>query len=154
MRRPITDKPVNRLVLLPGSLFWVFLVIALITQNPVVITLTAVLAVGTALAFGGYAFRTWRSSKTLRRRVWADGTPATATVLRAQTSGSLNNHPYVDLELEVTAPGAAPRVVLARQLISQLMLSKVQPGASIAVKVDPTDPGVVVLDEELTPYGY
>jgi len=132
----------------------VFLVIALITQNEVVITLTAVFAVGTALAFGIYAFRTWRSGKTVRRRVWADGTPATATVLRAQTSGSLNNHPYVDLELEVTEPGAAPRVVLARQLVSQLMLSKVQPGATIDVKIDPTDPDVVVLDEELTPYGY
>lgn len=95
----------NPLVLLPGTLFWIFLVLALVTRI--------------------------------------------ATVVTSRTNGSLNDHPYVELTLDLGG-----RTVEVRQVIAQIMVSQVQPGEEIAVKVDPLDPDVVVVDETLTPYGY
>jgi hypothetical protein len=34
------------------------------------------------------------------------------------------------------------------------MVGRIEPGDEIAVKVDPSNPAIVVVDPELTPYGY
>jgi len=139
----------NPLVLLPGTLFWVFLVIALVTKNDVVVTLTIVLGVGTFVGFGAAALRRSATERTIKKRVWADGSPTTATVLTSRTNGSLNDHPNVEMTLDLGG-----REVAVRQVISQIMVSSVKPGEEIAVKVDQQDPSIVVVDEALTPYGY
>jgi len=139
----------NPLVLLPGTLFWVFFVIALVTKNDLVVAATIVLGVGTFVGFASAALRTSAVQRKLKKRVWAEGSPATATVLSSRTNGSLNDHPYVEMTLDLVG-----REVAVRQVISQIMVSKVQPGEEIAVKVDQLDPSVVVVDESLTPYGY
>lgn len=136
------------LVVLPGTLFWVFVILAAVTKNPVLITLAVVFGVGTFAGFGSVALRQSAVARKRNRRVWAEGSATTATVLTARTNGALNNDPYVELELDVNG-----RTVAVRQLISLIMLSKVQPGEQVAVKVDLLDPTVVVLDVALTPAG-
>ncbi len=144
------QKAFNPLVLLPGTLFWVMFIVALTTKNRVAVIITVILGVGTFVGFGSRAIVKWRREKNVKRRVWAEGSPGVATVLEANANGSLNNHPYVEMKLHV----AGGRIVHVRQVISQIMVSKVQPGEEIAVRVDQLDPSVVVVDEALTPYGY
>lgn len=140
---------VNPLVLLPGTLFWVAVVAAIVTQEPVVIGLAVVLGVGTFAGFAVLAVARGNVERKTKKRVWAEGSPATARILASRTNGSLNDDPYVELDLEVGG-----RTVAVRQLISQIQLSKVAQGLEIDVKVDVLDPTVVVVDEALTPRGY
>jgi hypothetical protein len=142
------------LLLVPGTLFWPLLIAAIITKNSVVIAITVILGVGTFAGFGLAAITKAAREEKVKRRVWAEGIPATAKVLKAVPNGSLNNHPYVEMHLEVTDEAGRTTFADVRQVISQIMANRVQPGSEIRVKIDPTDPSVVVVDEELTPYGY
>jgi uncharacterized membrane protein len=151
MRRPVlTILP----FLLPGTAFWTLVIIGIATGSAGVWFAAAVLGVVTFLGFLLFATSKATATRKTKKRVWADGIPATAKVIRAQASGSLNNHPYVDLTLEVTVPNQLPRTVEVNQVISQLMVGKIEPGDEIAVRVDRNDPKIVVVDEALTPYGY
>jgi uncharacterized membrane protein len=149
-------KPLSAVLplLLPGTAFWVLVFVGIATGNAGVWIAAAIVGVvaflGLLLLVGTKAVAT-RSTK---KRVWADGVPATAKVLKARADGSLNNHPYVDLTLEVTVPHQSPRTVELRQVVSQLLVGRIEPGKEIPVKVDRDNPDVVVIDEELTPYGY
>ena len=151
MRRPImTILP----FLLPGTAFWTLVIVGIATGSLGVWIAAAVLGIVTFLGFLAFAGSKATATRKTKKRVWVDGVPATAKVLEAHADGSLNNHPYVDLTLEVTVPNQVPRKVEVRQVISQLMVARIEPGKEIAVKVDPTNPEIVVVDPELTPYGY
>ena len=50
--------------------------------------------------------------------------------------------------------GAAPYRVTTRALISMLAIPRIQPGTVIDVRVDRADRARVVVDEQLTAYGY
>lgn len=139
---------VNPLVLLPGTLFWIALIAAVATKEPFLIGLTIVLGIGTFAGFATVAITKSAAQRSLKRRVWAEGSATTATVVTSRTNGALNNDPYVELTLDVGG-----RTVEVRQLVSQIMLSKVQPGEQIAVKVDQLDPQAVAIDPALTPNG-
>ena len=142
------------LLLVPGTLFWPFLIAAIITGNPVVIALTVVLGVGTFAGFGLAAIRKSLREKAVKRRVWASGIPATAKVVKSTANGSLNNHPYVQMHLEVTDQAGQISYADVRQVISQIHANRTQPGSEFPVKIDPDDRKIVVVDPELTPYGY
>jgi hypothetical protein len=142
------------LLLVPGTVFWALVILAVATGTPAIWVAAGVVGVATALGFASYSLMSWSKKRGVNKRVWADGIPATARVVSAHSNGSLNNHPYVDLTLEVTVPGQPPRSVALRQLISQLMVGRIEPDKEIDVKVDRDNPDVVVLDETLTPYGY
>jgi uncharacterized protein (DUF58 family) len=151
MRRPLsTILP----LLLPGTAFWTLVIIGIATGSAGVWLAAAVLGVVSFLGFLLLATSEATATRKTRKRVWAEVIPATAKVLEARANGSLNNHPYVDLTLEVTVPNQGPRTAQVRQLISQLMVGRIEPDKEIAVKVDPTNPAIVVVDPELTPYGY
>lgn len=139
----------NPLALLPGTLFWVAVVVSVVTRNSVVIAITVVLGVGTFVGFAVVAVTKGTAARKRKRQVWATGTATTATVVASRTNGSLNNDPYVQLTLQV-----GDRTVEVRQLVSQIMLSKVQPGEQITVKIDPADPATVVVDQALVPSPY
>ncbi len=82
-----------------------------------------------------------------RRRLSAAGLPATARLLsRSDIDGTLRDHPLCELRLEVSVPGHAPYTTVARQPVPRTQAPMLQPGATVAVKVDPHDPTVVVLD--------
>ncbi len=81
------------------------------------------------------------------QRVGATGIPGSARLLAiADTGGSLNDHPICELQLEVTVPGRAPYPATVRQPVPRMQAPMLQPGATLAVKVDPEDPTAVVTD--------
>jgi hypothetical protein len=147
-------RPKTLLLLLPGTVFWVLVIVGVATGSAGVWIAAGVVGAATAAGFATMRLRAWSSTRAVNKRVWAGGIPATARVISASANGSLNNHPYVDLSLEVALPGQSPRTVAVRQVISQLMVARIEPDKEIAVKIDPNDPGIVVIDEALTPYGY
>src|SRR5690348_4168350 len=124
------------LLLIPGTLFWPFLIASIITGNPVVITITVLLGVGTFVGFGSAAIVKSLRQKKLKRRVWADGIPGTAKVIRSLANGSLNNHPYVEMHLEVTDETGRVSFADVRQVISQIHANRTQPGSAFPVKID------------------
>ncbi len=74
------------------------------------------------------------------------GTPATASVVAARQTGQyINMQPLVTLDLLVQMPGGLPAPVTINEVVSQLNLSRVAPGASLPVKVGAA-PGDVVVD--------
>lgn len=76
-----------------------------------------------------------------------NGADATALVLEAsQTDRTINMQPVIDFELQVTRPGLPPYPLQLSQPVPQLYLSKIQPGANLAAKVDPANPDSVFLD--------
>ena len=141
-------------LLVPATAFWVLVFVGIATGSAGVWFAAAVVGVLAFLGPLAVASTKPATSRKTGRRVWADGIPATARIVSAQATGNLNNNPYVDFTLEVTVPGQAPRTVQARQVVSQLLVGRIEPGKEIAVKVDRNNPDVVVIDEELTPYGY
>jgi hypothetical protein len=141
-------------LLLPGTLFWVSLIATIITGSHVLISITGALGVGTFLGFGAFAIARARRDRAVKRRVWATGIPATAKVVRSLVNGSLNDHPYVEMHLEVTDGTGRISFADVRQVISQIHANRCQPGSEFPVKIDRDDRSIVVVDPELTPYGY
>jgi hypothetical protein len=115
---------------------------------------TALLALGSFALILTIQSRSSNAAHEALRRVWADGTPATATVVSATKNGSVKHHPRVLLHLELTEPGRPARKAQVTQVISQVVVGELEPGDEIAVKVDPEDPANIVVDPELTPYTY
>jgi hypothetical protein len=151
MRRPLSAiLP----FLVPGTAFWTLVIIGIATGSLGVWIGAAITGGLTFLGLLALAGTKATATRKTKRRVWAEGIPATAKVLEAHADGSLNNHPYVDLTLQVTAPNQPQRTVEVRQVISQLMVGRIEPDKEIPVKVDPANPDIVVVDVELTPYGY
>jgi hypothetical protein len=86
------------------------------------------------------------NSKLLR-----EGTPATAQVLSTRDTGVMVNNVnlVVELELLVTVPGRAPYEARARHVLQgRTQWGAIQPGMTVAVKVDPSDPATVAVDPE------
>ncbi len=94
------------------------------------------------------AIRDSSAGSAERRRIWKNGTPATARVIAVVEVGG-EDTPEVDFELEVGTP---PTKAKARSLVSRLAVPRIQPGCEIQVRVDPSDPRKVVIDPALTPY--
>jgi hypothetical protein len=64
------------------------------------------------------------------------GTPGAATVTAARTTGQyVNMQPMVALDLLVQVPGRIPMPVSVTELVDQVHLGRLLPGATLAVKV-------------------
>jgi hypothetical protein len=75
------------------------------------------------------------------------GTQGRATVQGVQQTGTLINfNPQVILDLQVTVPGQAPYAAKLTEAVPQVYLARLQPGADIGVRIDPTDPQTLALD--------
>ena len=151
----VAKKNLNPLLLVPGMLFWALILGGIFTKNNTFIGIGVVLAVVSivvGLTFKGRAAAAERNEK---KKLWAEGVDATAKVVTIGTGrGSLNDHPRVLFDLEVNVPGKLPYTVQLEALVSQLAIPRIQPGATIAVKVDKADGQKVLIDTALTPYGY
>ncbi len=83
------------------------------------------------------------------QRVGATGVPGTARIVRVQDTGAaLNDHPLVELELEleVATAGHAPYTTVVRQAVPRLQVGLLSPGATMPVKIDPADATKVLID--------
>lgn len=80
------------------------------------------------------------------RYLMAAGQPGRATISAIRQTGTMvNDNPECDLDLQVTVNGSAPYPVTHRQVIALVALASFQPGATISVRVDPADPGSLVV---------
>lgn len=84
------------------------------------------------------------AQQTVAANLAINGTDATATVAAIrQGAGMVNYQPIVEIDLTVLAPGAPPRPVTVQQVVPQVNLAQLQPGAALKVKVDPANPDAV-----------
>src|SRR5271165_1598533 len=75
------------------------------------------------------------------------GTPGTARVLSAEWTGAVINLEYVcQIGLRVEIPGREPYDVKIEQRVDPLRLAALQPGTTVAVRVDPANPVNIRID--------
>lgn len=80
------------------------------------------------------------------QRLMATGITGQATVQALRETGAtLDENPQVEFELLVTVDGSSPYPVTHRQAVSRLVMANFQPGASIPVRIDPSDPTRVLI---------
>ncbi len=80
------------------------------------------------------------------QKINASGVDATATVDSMQEVGSqLGGGHQIDFQLTVHPPGGADYQVATSQSMHEQTLKGVEPGATVAVKVDPDDPGSLLV---------
>jgi hypothetical protein len=73
------------------------------------------------------------------------GTPATASIVAVSETGRyINMQPVLAVELLVPTAAGFPVPVTINEVVSQLHLARLQPGASLAVKVGSTPQDVVI----------
>jgi hypothetical protein len=87
----------------------------------------------------------------MRRVTGADlrtrGEPATAKILQMWDTGTtVNGHPVAGFLLEVQPSYAAAYQVQTTSMIPRLSIGQVQPGATVQVKIDPSNRQRVVID--------
>lgn len=151
--RPLRRPP--PLLLAYGALFWGLVIAGSLTGNTGLIGAAVAMFLIVAVAVIARAVRAAGARRAEQRRIWMEGQPARASVVAlSPTGGSFNDHPYVDLELEVQRDGGAPYRVTVQALVSLLAIPRVQPRCEIAVHVDRADRTRLVIDPALTPYGY
>ena len=77
------------------------------------------------------------------------GRSGQATIVSLREGGPyVNQRPTITMELDVELPAREPYRAQARQAVGRLVIGRLQPGATIPVRVDPEDPGKVVVDEQ------
>lgn len=82
-----------------------------------------------------------------KRRIETSGLSGQAKVMRvSQTSTYINDNPVLMFDLEVEAPGLAPYRTTAKATVPMYMTQRVGPGATIPVKVDPSNQNDIVID--------
>lgn len=75
------------------------------------------------------------------------GVAGTATITGMTQGGTMVNYqPVIEFDLEVTVQGKDPYAVKHKEAVAQMLLPQVQPGKTIAVKVDPEDPSRLAID--------
>ncbi len=105
-------------------------------SNPTLVTasvcLVGVLIV--AVMFLGF----YRDARKERNRI-AQAIPATARVTHVGNSDTTGGGMDVDLTFEVTPPDGAPYTVKTTWSVEPLSISKIQPGCTVAIKIDAKD---------------
>jgi hypothetical protein len=80
------------------------------------------------------------------QRLSATGQDGTGTITAVRDTGmTVNDNPSIEMDLQVQVAGGAPYPVTHQQVVSRLAIGNFQPGASVAVKVDPADPQSIIV---------
>ena len=87
-----------------------------------------------------------------RNRILASGRPAKAKVIKLGESGrgivTINEQPFVSLKLEVYDGSKPPYQVELKTIVARLDIPRLQPGAELAIKIDPNNPEKIAIDPE------
>lgn len=87
------------------------------------------------------------AQQTQAANISATGTPATASIVSAESTGQMINYqPTMKLDLTVFPAAGVPYPVSVTQVVEQLFLAKAAPGGQLKVKIDQADPQVVWID--------
>ena len=116
----------------------------------IIVTLTTLAAVGGSMFFVFKAFGGIHKKQAEVQQLLATGQPATGRIHALGTTGTsltVMGHRHLDviLTVEVQVPGRAPYTVQTTQMISELRLPSVQPGASVQLRVDPMNPNRIAI---------
>ncbi len=77
----------------------------------------------------------------------SSGTPGRATIQSFTDTGMRQNwNPLVVVDLQVTVPGQAPYTAQATSMVPKIYLGRLQPGAEVGVRVDPSDFSKLAID--------
>jgi hypothetical protein len=80
-------------------------------------------------------------------QILATGIPGTAQITGlSQTGMYINYQPQIQMNLLVSLPGRPPYGATHKEVVPLILLSRLAPGAMLAVKVDPADPQKIVID--------
>lgn len=83
-------------------------------------------------------------------RAQVTGLSGRATITSLSEGGPyVNDRPTITMELEVELPGRERYGAQARQHVGRLVIGRLQPGATIPVRVDPKDLAAVIVDESV-----
>jgi hypothetical protein len=100
--------------------------------------------VGGALAVIGFMVNRGAGSTD---NLLASGVSGTATLTGVtQTGMYLNEQPRIKMDMLVQLPGQVPYAAEHSEFVPLILLSRVQPGATLPVKVNPAQPAKVVID--------
>lgn len=87
-----------------------------------------------------------QTMQTQATELMTTGEDGTATVSFIQATGTMiNNFPEIEFKLQVSKGGGSAYEVTHRQVVSPVSIPALQPGATVAVKVDPADQNRVYL---------
>jgi hypothetical protein len=76
----------------------------------------------------------------------ANGVVGQATIDQVVDTGTtVNDNPQVQFGLTVTIPGHEPYSATLTQVVSRLVMSNFQPGATVPVRVSPDDPQTLMI---------
>ncbi|MFC7502314.1 hypothetical protein ACOACQ_11215 [Nocardioides sp. CPCC 206347] len=138
--------PLGALMILPGTLFWVFVILGATREDNRFVAAAFVVGGAGLAVFAVLKTRESRTRRAHRERAIESGTRTTARIAATRVRGSLNNDPYVVFTLDVAPEsGKAYRVELT-ELVSQLAIPRILPDTVIDVWVHPDDPNFVVID--------
>jgi hypothetical protein len=74
------------------------------------------------------------------------GQDGTGTITAVRDTGmTVNENPSIEMDLQVQVGGGAPYPVTHQQVVSRLAIANFQPGATVALKVDPADPQSIMV---------
>ena len=75
------------------------------------------------------------------------GTPGKATIKGMTDTGTLINfNPQIILDLEIAVEGKDPYAAQLSTAVPQMYLAQLQPGKTVGVRTDPSDPASIALD--------
>src|SRR4051812_11465501 len=80
--------------------------------------------------------------------VEVEGLAGRAQIVTLSEGGPyVNQRPTITMDLDVELPGRKPYRAQARQQVGRLVVGRLEPGATVPVRVDPEDDAKVVVDE-------
>lgn len=144
-------KSIHPAVFAPGLVVWPLIIIGAVQENWTLIGVGIALAISSLVAgliIKGLRFTAARAAEA---RIWHEGAPGIAKVLSISSrGGGMNGHPRVEFELEIQPEAGSAYPARASVIIDKLAIPRVQPGCELQVRVDPSDPSRVALDESVT----
>jgi hypothetical protein len=80
------------------------------------------------------------------RHLERNGRSGTATITALRRTGTfVNENPEIEMDLQVSVDGMAPYPATCRQVFATLAAPRYHPGATVPVKVDPSEPTSLIL---------
>lgn len=77
--------------------------------------------------------------------IFQQGLRGTATVLHAGSNATVNEMPLMKLRLDLDVPGQGTREVKRREIMPVFAASRMQPGLTLPIYVNPRDPSDFIL---------
>jgi hypothetical protein len=109
----------------------------------------AIITVGTivyVVLLLGTIFYSISKGARVRAHLAKVGVQGRAQILGVNQTGTrVNNQPMMELILQVEAPGMQPYRASHREIISMTMMSRIQPGTTVAIIVDPSNPAQLAI---------